>query len=84
MLSVFYKIINKLNLYETNNNISFSYFPHVFYDKEKDFQKDINMLNENGIEYLVPKSNYYTILGGCEKKEKYFNYSIVIIGNLKI
>ena len=75
---------NKLNLYETNNNISFSYFPHVFYDKEKDFQKDINMLNENGIEYLVPKSNYYTILGGCEKKEKYFNYSIVIIGNLKI
>ena len=75
---------NKLNIYETNSNISFSYFPHTFYNKEKDFQKDINMLNENGIEYIIPKSNYYNILGGCEKNEKYFNYSIVIIGNLKM
>jgi len=75
---------NKLNIYKANSNISFSYFPHTFYNKEKDFQKDINMLNENGIEYIIPKSNYYTKLGGCEKNEKYFNYSIVIIGNLKI
>jgi len=82
---------DRMVIYESTNsdlgiklNSPFGYFPHTFYNKEKDFLKDINMLNENRIKYLVPKSNYFNILGGCEKKEKYFNYSIVIIGNLKI
>lgn len=57
------------------------FFAHTFYKNEKKMSKDLKILDDKGIAYLLPKVNYFKALGDCERNEKFFRYSIIIIGN---
>jgi len=55
------------------------FFSQVFYKSQNKFKKDIEKLNEENIDYIIPIINQFESRGGCDKNDKNYTYTIIII-----